>query len=55
MRKFIAKFHKDESGAALVEYGVLLALITAVVIALIQTLGTQISTAFSTVTTTLAG
>lgn len=55
MLKFITKFRKDEEGAALVEYGVLLALITAVVIGLIQALGTEISTAFATVTGILTG
>lgn len=55
MLKFITKFRKDVEGAALVEYGVLLALITAVVIGLIQTLGTEISTAFATVTGILTG
>lgn len=55
MLKFITKFRKDEEGAALVEYGVLLALITAVVIGLIQALGTEISTVFAAVTGILTG
>jgi pilus assembly protein Flp/PilA len=40
---------KDDSGATMVEYGIMVALIAAVCIVLISTLGTKVSGAFSTV------
>jgi pilus assembly protein Flp/PilA len=43
------KFVRDEEGATLAEYGLLLALIAVVCLAAITTLGTKISTMFSTV------
>jgi pilus assembly protein Flp/PilA len=44
---------RDERGAAGVEYGLLVALIAAVIIATVKVLGTQINTAFTTITTAL--
>ena len=41
---------KDEEGATAVEYGLLVALIAAVIIAVVVLLGTQINTAFSSIT-----
>ena len=41
------KFARDEEGASLVEYGLLLSLVAAVCIAAITTLGNIISTMFS--------
>jgi len=55
MRNFVTKFLKDEGGASAVEYGVLLALITAVVIGAVTTLGAHVLAAFTTVNTALAG
>lgn len=43
----------DERGATAVEYGLLVALIAAVIIAIVVTLGGQISNAFTSVTTSL--
>ncbi len=40
---------KDEEGATMVEYGVMVALIAAVCVAIVTTLGTQVQTAFTTV------
>lgn len=40
---------RDESGATMVEYGIMVALIAAVCIAVITTLGQSVSNAFSTV------
>ena len=45
------KFVRDEEGASLVEYGLLLSLVAVVCIVAISTLGTSISTMF----TNLAG
>jgi pilus assembly protein Flp/PilA len=49
----LVKFLKDDSGASAAEYAVLLTLITVVLIAAVQTLGTAISTVFGDVSTTL--
>ncbi|MFJ5959343.1 Flp family type IVb pilin [Pseudarthrobacter oxydans] len=43
----------SEKGATAVEYGLLVALIAAVIIAIVVTLGTQINTAFTTVSNQL--
>jgi pilus assembly protein Flp/PilA len=43
----------DEAGAAGVEYGLLVALIAAVIIGTVKTLGGQINTAFTTITSAL--
>lgn len=40
---------KDEKGATAVEYGLLVALIAAVIVGIVVTLGTQISDGFQTV------
>jgi len=44
------KFARDEEGASLVEYGLLLSLVSVVCIAAITTLATSISTMFSSFT-----
>jgi pilus assembly protein Flp/PilA len=57
MRKFlnnIQKFGKDEDGAALAEYAVLLGLILALGIGAITTLGTDVTAVFTAVNTALA-
>lgn len=41
--------HRDDRGATAVEYGLLVALIAAVIVATVATLGTKIETAFTTV------
>jgi pilus assembly protein Flp/PilA len=49
-RKFVRKFiTRQEEGATLAEYGLLLALIAVVCIAAITALGTQISSMFASV------
>lgn len=47
--KVLAKILRDEHGATMVEYGVMVALIAAVCIAVVTTLGQNVSNAFSTV------
>lgn len=44
---------RDERGAAGVEYGLLVALIAAVIIGTVQLLGTQINAAFNAITSVL--
>lgn len=47
MHKLINRFRRDEEGAALAEYGLLIALIAVVCVVAVTALGTNISTAFS--------
>ena len=49
MQKLLARFIKDESGAALVEYGILVGLIAVVCIAAVGLLGTTINGVFGTI------
>jgi pilus assembly protein Flp/PilA len=51
--QLINRFRRDEQGAALVEYGILVGLIAVVCIAAVAIIGTQISTAFSTIASAL--
>lgn len=44
---------RDDEGATMVEYGVMVALIAAICIAVVTTLGQKVSNAFSTVNTSL--
>jgi pilus assembly protein Flp/PilA len=46
-------FVSKEEGASAVEYGLLVALIAAVIVAAVQTIGTKVSAGFSSVATTL--
>jgi pilus assembly protein Flp/PilA len=55
MRKLINRFRRDEEGAALVEYGMLVGLIAVICIAAVTTLGQEISTAFSSIASALSG
>ncbi len=50
-----AKFEEKEKGATAVEYGLLVALIAAAIIATVVLLGEQIGNAFESVTTALTG
>ena len=43
------RFFVEESGATMVEYGVMVALIAAICIAIIGVLGNQVNNAFNTV------
>jgi pilus assembly protein Flp/PilA len=53
MRKLVTRFAKNEEGAALVEYGLLVGLIAVVCIAAVQLLGGQINGVFTSITNTL--
>ena len=44
---------RDESGASMVEYGLLVAVIAMVALAAVQTLGLNLSSMFSTVSTSI--
>lgn len=57
MEKLVQKvrnFWYDEAGATAVEYGMMVALIAAVIVTIVATLGGQINTAFTTVSNALA-
>jgi pilus assembly protein Flp/PilA len=47
MRQLINHFHRDERGAALIEYGLLIGLIAVVCAAAVTLLGQELSAAFS--------
>jgi pilus assembly protein Flp/PilA len=55
MRKLINRLHRDDEGAALVEYGMLVGLIAVICVVAVTTLGTEVSTAFSKIATALSG
>jgi pilus assembly protein Flp/PilA len=52
MRKFI-QFLSDESGATAIEYGLIAAGISIAIIAAVNSVGTQLNTTFSSVSTQL--
>ena len=54
MVKHIVRFIKEEDGATAVEYGLMVALIAAVIVGTVATLGTQVNTAFTTVSGAIA-
>jgi pilus assembly protein Flp/PilA len=53
MYKLLNRLQRDEKGAALVEYGMLVALIAVVCIVAVTALGTEVSTLFSTIASDL--
>ena len=54
MVKHIVRFVREEDGATAVEYGLMVALIAAVIVGTVATLGTQLNTAFTTVSGAIA-
>jgi pilus assembly protein Flp/PilA len=55
MRKIINRFRRDDEGAALVEYGMLVGLIAVICVVAVTTLGTEVSSAFSKIASALNG
>jgi pilus assembly protein Flp/PilA len=53
MKSILMRFMRDESGATAIEYGLIAAGISVAIIAVVNTLGTQLVTTFSTVSTQL--
>lgn len=53
--KFFNKILRDEAGATAIEYGLIAALIAVAAISAMQTLGTNLSSTFTTVSDELAG
>ena len=54
MRKLVNRFRRDNEGAALVEYGMLVGLIAVICVVAVTTLGTEVSAAFSTIAAALS-
>ena len=54
MKALVTRFAKDEEGASLVEYGMLLGLIAIVCIVAVQGLGLTVNQAFSTINADIA-
>ncbi|WP_435988332.1 Flp family type IVb pilin [Sulfitobacter sp. SH24] len=53
--KFLKIFARDEDGATAIEYGLFAALIAAVIVGTVTTLGTQVHSGFETISTELSG
>ena len=53
MSKIVTRFMKDESGATAIEYGLIAALIAVVIIAAVTTLGTTLSSKFTSIANTV--
>jgi pilus assembly protein Flp/PilA len=53
MRKLINRFRRDDEGAALVEYGMLVGLIAVICIAAVTLLGQEVSAAFAAISAAL--
>jgi pilus assembly protein Flp/PilA len=49
MRKVLVNLLRDESGATAIEYGLIAALISVVIITAVTLVGTQLSTTFNTI------
>jgi pilus assembly protein Flp/PilA len=46
MSNFVSRFAKDESGATAIEYGLIVALIAVVIVAIISSVGNKLNAAF---------
>ena len=55
MTKFVTRFLKDESGATAIEYGLIAALISVVIVGAVGLIGTELNKTFTTIQTKLAG
>ena len=53
--QLISRFRRDDEGAALVEYGMLVGLIAVICVVAVTTLGTEVSAAFSKIASSLSG
>jgi pilus assembly protein Flp/PilA len=53
MKKIVNRFAKDESGATAIEYGLIAALISVVIIGVLSTIGTRLSAKFNQIATQL--
>ena len=53
MKNLIARFVKDESGATAIEYGLIAAGISLAIIAIVNGIGTNLNTKFTSINTSL--
>jgi len=53
MLRLLARFAKDQSGATAIEYGLIAAGISVAIIVAVNTLGTNLNTTFSSISTQL--
>ena len=53
MKHLLSRFLRDDSGATAIEYGLIAALISVVIIAVLTTLGDELSNTFSRIQTEL--
>jgi pilus assembly protein Flp/PilA len=53
MGQFLSRFARDESAATAIEYGLIVALISVVIISAVTTVGTNLKTKFNTVASSL--
>jgi len=53
MKNLFARFVKDESGATVIEYGLIAAGISLAIIAVVNGLGTNLNTKFTSINTSL--
>jgi pilus assembly protein Flp/PilA len=53
MIRFVSRFIQDERGATAIEYGLIVALISVVIITAVQTVGTNLNTKFNRIATSL--
>jgi pilus assembly protein Flp/PilA len=53
MNKLVKRFAKDESGATAIEYGLIAALISVVIIGVLSLIGTNLNTKFNQIATQL--
>jgi pilus assembly protein Flp/PilA len=51
----LTSFFQDNAGATAIEYGLIAALISVVIIAAVTAVGTQLSTTFNTISTAISG
>ncbi len=55
MKNLVTRFAHDESGATAIEYGLIAALISVVIIGVLGTLGTSLNTKFQEIDDALSG
>ena len=53
MKNLFSRFVSDESGVTAIEYGLIAALVAVIIIGAVSTVGTKLSSTFSTVATSL--
>ena len=51
--KFINKLFRDEAGATAIEYGLIASLVAVAIVGVLATMGTKLSSVFTTVQTNL--